>query len=58
MARFVYVFDEKGKDELIKRGYTLMQADEAAQKYVFSIEGNEYFTLDNVEGVESNILTF
>lgn len=59
MGKFVYVFSEAAKEQLLKQGHTLIQYDEESGRYVFSLEGEkECFSLDGIKGVTSNILTF
>ena len=59
MGKFVYVFSEDAKDRMLKLGHTLLQYDEKSGRYVFALEDvAECFSLDDVNGVSSNTLTF
>lgn len=58
MDAFIYVFSQEDKDKLINLGYQLLKSDESNNMFVFANENRAVFSLDNIEYVESNILTF
>lgn len=59
MGRFIYVFEERAKKDLQKRGYTLLKEDTKNQIWVFENKdpGNIDFEY-NYQCVLSNVMSF
>ena len=58
-GKFLYVFDVGSRDKLLKAGYTMLASDEKNAIFVFIGDSSaKIFTLDDVEHVYSNTLTF
>jgi hypothetical protein len=58
MERFLYVFDENARDELITAGFQILKSDKQNNVYVFANRMDMAFELSNVTFVRSNTLTF
>lgn len=58
MYRLVYVFNECERDEMLSRGYLMVDSNEEKHKYVFALEDNENFSITDLPGVRSNMMTF
>ena len=57
--RFIYVFDDVVKDELMSRGFVLLKSDERNQIYVFRNDSNQQlFDLNENTFALSDTLTF
>ena len=56
--KFIYVFTDQDRDELLSRGYILLKEDKSNQIYIFSYDGKE----ENFDSLNlycfSNVLTF
>lgn len=59
MGRFIYVFEERAKKDLMKRGYNLLKEDPENQIWVFENKdpGNIDFEL-HYQCVLSNVMSF
>ena len=55
--KFIYVFSEEKRDELLARGCVLLYSDDAAKKYVFASDNTQMFSLDR-DVIVGNTLTF
>lgn len=58
MTKFVYVFAEDARDKLIALGYNLVKADCRQNIYVFENKQTFTFSLNEMEFVLSDTLTF
>lgn len=58
MEKFIYVFDEKSRDELIVAGFRLLKSDNKNEVYVFANQMEMAFELSDVSFVRSDTLTF
>lgn len=58
MTKFVYVFAEDARDKLISLGYNLVKADCRQNIYVFENKQTFTFSLNEMEFVLSDTLTF
>ena len=58
MHAFIYVFSAKDKDELERKGYTLLKANEASEQYIFASNGEYTFSDSEMVYVLSDVLTF
>jgi hypothetical protein len=57
--RFIYVFDDAVKKELMSRGFVLLKSDERNQIYVFQNDLNQrLFDLNEKTFTLSDTLTF
>ena len=57
MRKFIYVFSQNKKEELLSKGYYLMKEDAEKQVYVFANDERFEFQQD-ADCVTSDILTF
>lgn len=59
MNKFVYVFDEKIKEEMLERGYKLLKSDEIGKVYIFNYDKSMVFEESKpFDFVLSDTLTF
>ena len=58
MEKFIYVFDEKSRDELIAAGLRLLKSDKKNDVYVFANRNDMAFELSDISFVRSDTLTF
>lgn len=61
MLRFIYVFDERDRDKLLRLGYQLLQEDIIRDIYVFAnqeMRDVQVFEHLALPCVETNTLTF
>ncbi len=56
--RFIYVFDEKSKEALLKKGCVLLKADQKNKIFVFENKMGAVFDLKEIKFATSNTLTF
>lgn len=56
--KFIYVFDEKSKKELLAAGFELMFSNAEKSIFVFVANDKLSFALQNVKYVSSNMLRF
>ena len=58
MEKFIYVFNEKSRDELIADGFRLLKIYNKNEVYVFANQMEMAFELTDVSFVRSDTLTF
>lgn len=58
MKKFIYVFSEKDRDELIRAGYTLLKSDENNLTYIFLNRECMNFSFENMNNVQIDTLSF
>lgn len=58
MSKFLYVFSEKERDELLKLGYSLINSDIQCGIFIFENQDKLNFDKKKVEAVPSDTLTF
>lgn len=58
MGKFIYVFNEKSRDELIAAGFRLLKCDNKNEVYVFASQQEMAFELSDISFVCSDTLTF
>ena len=56
--KFIYVFSEDAKTQMIKAGYALIMEDTVCGRYVFENNPNLNFSLLDISAIKSNTLTF
>lgn len=56
--RFIYVFSNKSRDELLGRGYKLLKSYSDKTIYIFENSNTKKFNLDKTEYATSNVMTF
>ena len=58
MEKFIYVFNDKSRDELIAAGFRLLKCDNKNEAYVFANQQEMAFELSDISFVCSDTLTF
>lgn len=58
MEKFIYVFNDKSRDELIAAGFRLLKCDNKNEVYVFANQQEMAFELSDISFVCSDTLTF
>lgn len=58
MSRFLYVFTPQDRDKLLLQNYVLLKSDEAKNVYVFENSEELCFNCDEIDAVQTDILTF
>jgi ATP-dependent protease HslVU (ClpYQ) peptidase subunit len=58
MGKFIYVFDARDRDALIKLGYELMVSDDKKNMFIFKNSDVLKFNKSDIAAVESDILVF
>lgn len=58
MSRFLYVFTPQDRDKLLLQNYVLLKSDEAKNVYVFENSEELFFNCDEIDAVQTDILTF
>ena len=58
MLNFIYVFNEKDKDKLLSRGFTILKSTPEKHIYIFANERRDELVFDDVDYVLSDMLTF
>lgn len=58
MNKFVYVFDEKTKEQLLVKGFKLLKSDIKNKIFVFENNAEVCFEFSNIQHILSNTLTF
>lgn len=58
MEKFIYVFNDKSRDELISAGFRLLKCDNKNEVYVFANQQEMAFELSDISFVCSDTLTF
>lgn len=58
MEKFIYVFNDKSRDELIAAGFRLLKCDNKNEVYVFANQQELAFELSDISFVCSDTLTF
>lgn len=58
MEKFIYVFNDKSRDELIAAGFRLLKCDNKNKVYVFANQQEMAFELSDISFVCSDTLTF
>lgn len=58
MKKFIYVFSEKDRDELINAGYTLLKGDDNNSTYIFLNKECMNFSFGNMRNVQIDTLSF
>lgn len=58
MGAFIYVFSDRGRDELLALQYELLRCDEERHIFVFLNKEQRYFTDGNFPYALSDTLTF
>ncbi len=58
MSKFLYVFSENERDELLKLGYSLIKSDIECGIFVFENQAKLSFDKKTVEAIPSDTLTF
>jgi len=57
-GQFVYVFDAKDRDALLKAGFVMLKNDEDSSVFVFGVDESIGFDFSNMVYVTSDTLTF
>lgn len=57
MKKFIYVFDEQSRDQLLKDGLRLIQSDEKKRVYVFLNSPEILFSLNGVSCIQTNTIS-
>ena len=57
MDRFIYVFDEATRNEMLKNGFEMIQSDEKKRVYVFLNRPDKLFTLNGIASVRTNMIS-
>ena len=57
MDRFIYVFDEATRNEMLKNGFEMIQSDEKKRVYVFLNRPEILFTLNGIASVRTNMIS-
>lgn len=58
MGKFIYVFDVKDRDTLLKLGYELMVSDDKKNVFIFDNSDILKFNRSDIVAAESDILVF
>ncbi len=58
MKRFLYVFSNAERDEMLSLGFKLIKSDTASEIYVFENRNELCFNSNSVKAVPSDTLTF
>lgn len=58
MGKFIYVFNVKDRDTLLKLGYELMVSDDKKNMFIFENSDMLKFNRSDVVAAESDILVF
>lgn len=58
MGKFIYVFDVKDRDTLLKLGYELMASDDKKNVFIFENSDILKFNRSDIVAAESDILVF
>lgn len=58
MGKFIYVFDAKNRDTLLKLGYELMVSDDKKNVFIFENSDILKFNRSDIVAAESDILVF
>lgn len=58
MAKFIYVFDEKGRDALLAQNYEMLKCNEQKHIYVFINQERQTFAQEDFKYALSDVLTF
>lgn len=58
MGKFIYVFDVKDRDTLLKLGYELMASDDKKNVFIFENSDMLKFNRSDVVAAESDVLVF
>lgn len=58
MNKFIYVFDNETKNNLLSQGFVLLRENKEKSLYVFENKNQLIFDLSNADFVYSNMLTF
>lgn len=58
MNKFVYVFDDKSKEQLLIKGFKLLKSDIKNKIFVFENNAEICFEYDNIQHILSDTLTF
>jgi len=57
-GKFIYVFDSETRDKLLKAGFTLLKSDAESGAYIFAADNRLQFSLEGVEHIKTNTLSF
>lgn len=57
MKKFIYVFDEQSRDQLLKDGFRLIQSDEKKRVYVFLNSPEILFSLNGASCIQTNTIS-
>lgn len=58
MGKFIYVFNVKDRDTLLKLGYELMASDDKKNVFIFENSDILKFNRSDIVAAESDILVF
>lgn len=58
MNKFIYVFNNEAKENLLSQGFVLLKENKEKSLYVFENKNQLIFDLSNTDFVYSNMLTF
>lgn len=58
MNKFIYVFNDETKKNLLSQGFVLLKENKEKSLYVFENKNQLIFDLSNTDFVYSNMLTF
>ena len=58
MNKFIYVFNNEAKENLLSQGFVLLKENKEKSLYVFENKNQFVFDLSNTDLVYSNMLTF
>lgn len=58
MNKFIYVFNNEAKENLLSQGFVLLKENKEKSLYVFENKNQLVFDLSNTDLVYSNMLTF
>ena len=56
--QFIYVFDERDRDTLLKAGFLMLKDDTESSLFIFASDDNLQYVLDGMNYATSNTLTF
>lgn len=58
MGRFIYAFKKSDKEQLIANGFALIKSDDQKNIYVFENNSKQCFSLNELQIVYSDTMTF
>lgn len=58
MYKFLYVFTQQDRDELLLKNFVLLKSDKEKDIYIFENNGKLQFNKNSINIIPSDILTF